>query len=85
MSRRRGWRSKAAVYYDGQHFRWLSFQWSVVALSIVAVIPHASAAAYQAASDALDEGLGGLWREIAESHVLEHAAAQVCHVRLLCE
>ena len=37
------------------------------------------------AGDALDVRLDGLWREVAEGHVVDHAAAQGCHVRLLCE
>ena len=37
------------------------------------------------ASTALDVGLDGLWRGIAEGHILVRAAARGCHERLLCE
>jgi hypothetical protein len=37
------------------------------------------------ASDSSNVGLNGRWGEVAEGHVVDHAAAQGCHVRLLCE
>ena len=37
------------------------------------------------AGDASDVGLDGRRGEVAEGHVVDHAAAQGCHVRLLCE
>ena len=37
------------------------------------------------AGDGTDVGLDGRLGEVAEGHVVDHAAAQGCHVRLLCE
>ena len=37
------------------------------------------------AGDALDVGLDGLWREIVEGRILDHAVANGRHVRVLCE
>ena len=37
------------------------------------------------AGDGSDVGLDGRRGEVAAGHVVDHAAAQGCHVRLLCE
>ena len=37
------------------------------------------------AGDGSDVGLDGRLCEVAEGHVVDHAAAQGCHVRLLCK